>query len=176
MEKFTKILLSVLFIALVTGSIQYASADHSLGGQGIFKDETHLNIVHSVDSKYQIHLQVIVRNAQDQLVSVSEAVHGKYIPHEITDYVFDNMLEKKEVVIIDNIRYEKVQRTNIYDVQQFPFDATYQDVLLSWKLELKTDIVEHGLAIKPIFEAYAPLTLEASDTLTFHWTILRETN
>ena len=176
MKKITKILSSILFMVLVSGFIQYASADHSLGGQGIFKDETRLNLVSSIDSKYQIHLQVIVRNVEDQLVSVSEAMSGKYIPHSITDHVFDNMAEKKEVVIIDKIKYEKVQRTNTYDVQQFPFPTSYQDVQVSWKLELEADVVEHGRGIIPIFEVYAPLTVESSDTLTFYWTILREMN
>ena len=55
-------------MALVIGSIQYASADHSLGGQGIFKDETTISVEDSIDSKYMIHLQVVTRDAQGQCV------------------------------------------------------------------------------------------------------------
>ena len=71
MQKFTVVLLSAVFVTLIIGSIQLASADHSLGGQGIFQDEQYVNYVSSVDSKYQIHLQVIVRKSDDQLVSVT---------------------------------------------------------------------------------------------------------
>ena len=70
-------MLSTIFITLITGSAQYVTADHVEElGQGIFKDEYTLNSAFSKDSKYQINLHVIVRNAQDQLVSVSEATHG----------------------------------------------------------------------------------------------------
>ena len=82
-------LLGVIFMILVIGSIQYASADHSLGGQGIFKNENDVNLASTIDSKWLIHLQVVVRDAQNQLVSVTEATHGSYIPHEISDYIFD---------------------------------------------------------------------------------------
>ena len=98
MKKFTNVLLSVIFTALIISSIQYASADHLLGDQGIFKDETTVSIEDSIDSKYMIHLQVVVRDAQGQLVSVSERMHGSYIPHEITDYVFDALMGEKGIL------------------------------------------------------------------------------
>ena len=103
MKKFTNVLLSVIFTTLIICSIQYASADHLLGDQGIFKDETTIVVEDSIDSKYMIHLQVVVRDAQGQLVSVSERMHGSYIPHEITDYVFDALMGEKEIFIIDDI-------------------------------------------------------------------------
>ena len=92
-------------MTLIMGSIQYASADHSLGGQGIFKDEDNVNVASSIDSKWLIHLQVVIRDAQDRLVSVSESTHGKYIPHEITDHIFDEYLGKKEIINIDKRTY-----------------------------------------------------------------------
>ena len=177
MKKFTIVLLSVIFGTLIAGSVQYAAADHLLPGKGIFKDEKHVNLTLSIDTKYQIYLQITVKNAQGQLVNVSEAVYGKYIPHEITDYVFDEMSSKKEIVIIDKMKYEKVQRTVTYDVQQFPFDTSYQDVLLTWTLEFNTNIDGHGLKRLPIFQAaLAPISLAEDDILTFHWTFLRVMN
>ena len=101
MKKFVIVLLSVFFVALVTGSIQYASADHSLGDQGIFKDKNAVNTTSTKDSKYQIHLQLIVRNAQGQLASVTEVTHGSYIPHKITDAIFDTHMDEKEVITIE---------------------------------------------------------------------------
>ena len=82
-------LFSVIFTILVLCSIQYASADHSLGGQGIFKDEQRVNQASTTDSKWSMHLQIVVRDSQGQLVSVTETTHGSYIPHEISDYIFD---------------------------------------------------------------------------------------
>ena len=98
-------LFSVIFTTLILGSIQYASADHSLGGQGIFKDEQRVNQASTTDSKWLMHLQIVVRDSQGQLVSVTEATHGSYIPHEISDYIFDI---RKNVATILNINLDKV--------------------------------------------------------------------
>ena len=141
------ILLSVIFIALIACSIQYASADHSLTDQGIFKDETTVSVEDSIDSKYMIHLQVVTRDAQGQLVSVSERMHGIYIPHEITDYVFDNIMGEKEIYIIDDVKYEKVRYTVIHDVQTFDWDTSFQDVLSVWSIKYCADLTPLNLII-----------------------------
>ena len=99
MKKFTMLLLGVIFVTLIAGSVQSVTADH------LFEDENVVNHVSTKDSKYQIHVQVQVRNEQGQLVSISEGTHGKYIPLEITDYVFNEKLGKKEIVTVDNIKY-----------------------------------------------------------------------
>ena len=169
-------LLSTVFIVLVIGSVQFVFADHSLEGEGIFEDENNVNLALTIDSKYKIYVQVIIRNAQDQLVSVSEATHGKYIPHEITDFVFDNMKSKREVIIIDKIKYEKINYTMTYDIQQASFTKSYVDFLTYWTLKFALNIDGHGLVHLPVFQASAPLTLAEGDILTFQWTILRELN
>ena len=176
MKGFVIPLLSTVFIVLVIGSIQFVFADHSLEGEGIYEDENSVNLALTIDSKYQIYLHVVIRNAQDQLVSVSEAMHGKYIPHEITDFVFDNMKSKREVIIIDKIKYEKINYTMTYDIQQASFTKSYVDFLTTWALEFELNIDGHGLVHLPVFQASAPLTLAEGDILTFQWTILREMN
>ena len=45
------------------------------------------------------------------LSHVAEGMHGFVIPHQVTDHVFDTLMGKKEIVTIDNIKYEKVQYT-----------------------------------------------------------------
>ena len=92
MKVFVILLLGVIFLALISNSVQSISADHSLGDQGIFKDENNVNVASAIDSKWLIHLQVVVRDAQDQLVSVTEITHGMYIPDEISDFIFDESL------------------------------------------------------------------------------------
>ena len=174
MKGFAILLLSVIFVTLIAGSTESVVADHSLGGQGVFKDENNVNLTLSIDSKYQIYLQVVVRNAQGQLVSVSEAMHGMYIPHKITDIVFDEMPGKKGIVIIDKIEYEKLQYTDTYDVQQISFTKSFLALQTTWTLKFIADTDGHGLRLLPIFQAYVPLSLTEGDILTFNWTILRE--
>ena len=177
MKGFVIPLLSVIFVTLIASSIQSVSADHLLPGDGVFKNENDVNIASSIDSKYQIHLQVIVRNAQNQLVGVSEAVWGYYIPHQITDQIFDEMSGKREIVIIDKMKYEKIQNTFAgVGVQEFPFKTSYQDIRTTWWLGFNENIDGHGSKLLPIFQALAPVSLAEDDILTFHWTFLRELN
>ena len=176
-------LLGVIFMTLVIGSIQYASADHSLGGQGIFKDENGVNLASTIDSKWLIHLQVVVRDAQDQLVSVAEASHGSYIPHEISDYVFDEYLGEKEIVNVNKIKYQKGQKSMGTHVEEFPFPKSYHDMQSFWSLEycLSTENWpekhgdERGITCIPVFQTITSnVTLGENDTFTLYWTILRE--
>ena len=170
-------------MTLVIGSIQYASADHSLGGQGIFKDENGVNLASTIDSKWLIHLQVVVRDAQDQLVSVAEASHGSYIPHEISDYVFDEYLGEKEIVNVNKIKYQKGQKSMGTHVEEFPFPKSYHDMQSFWSLEycLSTENWpekhgdERGITCIPVFQTITSnVTLGENDTFTLYWTILRE--
>ena len=124
-------------MTLIIGSIQYASADHSLGGNGIFKDENSVNIASTIDSKWLIHLQAVVQDAQNQLVSVTAATHGSYIPHEISDYIFDEYLGEKEIVNINKIKYQKAQQIFGSNVDQFPFSISYHDMQSYWSIEYR---------------------------------------
>ena len=117
MKRFAIALLSTIFVALIACSVQSISADHE-SGNGIFKDRSEVNLtIHSPDntiqdSDYQIYLLAIIRDGDDQLINVTESTEaGAHIPHKITDYVFDTLMGEKEIVTIDNIKYEKVQYT-----------------------------------------------------------------
>ncbi len=170
-------------MALVIGSIQYASADHSLGGNGIFMDENNVNLATTKDSKFLIHLQIIVRDGQGQLVSVTEATHGSYIPHRVTDQVFDEFLSEKEIVSIDKIRYERGQLVQTAPVQDYTFKKTFEDMQSYWGIEYclstanwdKKHGDERGITCIPIFQTTTPhVALGEDDVFTQHWTILRE--
>ena len=174
-------MLSTIFITLITGSAQYVTADHVEElGQGIFKDEYTLNSAFSKDSKYQIYLHVIVRNAQDQLVSVSEATHGYYLPHQLTGWIIDRMQPgdnlSKEIDIIDKMKYEKIHLIDTYDAQT-AFTKADADIRTKWTLKFAHDVDGHGLMHIPVFKVYTPVhPITVDDVLTFHWTILRELN
>ena len=181
MEKFTIVLLSTIFITLITGSVQYVTADHvEEFGQGIFKDKYSMNSAFSKDSKYQINLHVIVRNAQDQLVSVSEATHGYYLPHQFTDQMIDKMQPgdnlSKEIVIIDKMKYEKIHLIDTYDEQTVDTEIGV-DIRTKWTFTVDEYIDGHGLMRLPIFKVSVPVhPIAVDDVLTLHWTILRELN
>ena len=180
MKKPTIVLLSTVFVALIACSVQSVTADHLESGDGIFIDENRMNLVSTIGSKYQVHLQVENRNAQGQLISVSGAVHGKYLLHEMTDYIVDTealgFFGEKEIIIIDNIKYEKVQHTITSEAYLLPH-YTSTDFLTSWRVNVNANVDGHGLTSITIFQAYAPLFLVAEDdVLTFHWTILRIIN
>ena len=197
------LLLGVFFVTLIAGSTQSVTADHLEPGQGIYKDENNVNHVSTKDSKYQIHVQVQVRNEQGQLVSMSEGTHGKYIPLEITDYVFNEKLGNKEIITIDNIKYEKVQYTFSPTLEQrwmtmYPIleqitininvegdAATQMNKKIKdhnvWKIHYCADFANighhDGLQCIPVFQVLVPtMILEPTDVITQHWTILRELN
>ena len=198
-KKFTIALLSVIFVALA-GSVQSISADHE-SGEGIFKDRSEVNLVTTHNSDYQVYLQAVLRNGDDQLINVTETTAtGAYIPHEIADYVFDTLMGKKEIIIIDNIKYEKVQYMfsptleqrwiGMYPIfEEVPikikveglakdevFNVTKDHAL--WKIHYCADfsnIGHDGLQCIPIFQVLVPtITLEPGDVVTHQWTILRD--
>ena len=199
MKRFTVWSLSAVFIALIACSIQSISADHE-SDEGIFKDKNEVNLVITQDSDYQVYLLTILRNGDGQLINVTENTKtGAHISHEIAGYVFDTLMGEKEIVTIDNIKYEKVQYTfsptleqrwlGMYPIfEEVPIKIkveggktlnVYKDHS-NWKIHYCADfsnIGHDGLQCIPIFQVLIPtITLEPSDVITHHWTILRELN
>ena len=202
MKKFTIALLGAIFVALIACSIQSISADHE-SDEGIFKDKSEVNLVTTQDSDYQVYLQAVLRNGDGQLINVTENTKtAAYIPHEIADYVFDTLMGEKEIVTIDNIKYEKVQYTfsptleqrwiGMYPIfEEVPikikveglakdevFNVTKDHAL--WKIHYCAEfssIGHDGLQCIPIFQVLVPtITLEPGDVVTHQWTILRAVN
>jgi len=199
MKKFTMLLLSVIFVVLVACSIQSISADHLEPGPGIFIDESDVEIVKTKNTNYLVYLQAILRNGDGQLISVVESTaNAGFIPHEITDRVFDTLMGKKEIVTIDNIKYEKVQYVfsptleqrflGLYPIfsaitlefisepgpQSIKLYEESQDYSI-WKIHYCAEFEGHGYHCVPIFQVLVPtMTLEPSDVVTHQWTILRE--
>ena len=203
MKKFTIALLGTVFVTLIACSIQSIYEDHE-SSEGIFKDKSRVNLVTTQDSDYQVHLQAVLRNGDGQLINVTENTKtAAYIPHEISDYVFDTLMGEKEIITIDNIKYEKVQYTFSPTLEQrwmgmYPIleqininikvegDALIQinkkikDYSL-WKIHYCADFTNighpDGLQCIPVFQVLVPtLTLEPTDVITQQWTILRELN
>ena len=199
MKVFLIQLLSITFVLLIAGSIQSVTADHLEPGQGIFKNEREIEAVPIQDSNYQIYLQTVLRNVDGQMISVAEGMHGFVIPHQVTDHVFDTLKGKKEIVTIDNIKYEKVQYTfsptleqrteKTYPIfEEFPIEYVVEgDALVQMKEDIRdyyrwvihycATFKGHEYTCIPIFQAFTVVELVTpTDTVTHQWTILRVLN
>ncbi len=191
--------LSITFVLLITGSIQSVTADHLEPGKGLFKDEFTIETTEIENSHYQIHLQTVLRNVDGQMISVAEGTHGFVIPHQVTDHVFDTLMGKKEIVTIDNIKYEKVQYTfsptleqrteKTYPIfEEFPIEYVVEgDALVQMKEDIRdyyrwvihycATFKGHVYTCIPVFQAFTVVELVThTDVITHQWTILRVLN
>ena len=189
-------LLGVIFVALIACSIQSISADHE-SDEGIFKDKSEVYLVTTQDSDYQVYLQAVLRNGDGQLINVTENTKtAAYIPHEIADYVFDTLMGEKEIITIDNIKYEKVQYTfsptleqrtvKTYPIfEEFPIEYTVEEDVRAqmkeqdqnyyrWIIHYCATFKGHVYSCIPMFQSFAPVELVTyTDVITHQWTILR---
>ena len=195
-------LLGAIFVALIAGSVQSISADHE-SGNGIFKNEHEVELVDTKNTKYQVYLQAVLRNGDGHLISTIESTASAgHISHKLTDDIFDTLMGEKEIVIIDNIKYEKVQYTftptfkqrwvGLYQINPEPVvDLIMEGDVLErakmkdkhysiWKIHGCWDFVSMGhpgIQCIPIFQVLVPTTtLEPTDVVTQQWTVLRVMN
>ena len=181
MKGFVIVLLSVIFVALIACFVQPIYADHILkDGKGIFKDQNIVNLVRlgQEDSKYHIHLLVEVRNAQGQLISISEASDKqiKYIGYEMMhDQTKD--FDKKEIIIIDDVKFEKIQVVRQLDTKQLMANKQTSHYAGFWQI-ITCDVIEgHGQTCIPILQSYtSSVFITEEDIITNQWTFLRNLN
>ena len=205
MKVFLIQLLSIIFVALIIGSIQSVTADHLDPGKGLFKDDTKTEIAKTEDSNYRIYLQTVLRNADGQLIGVIHepggGLHGWVIPHKVTDHIFDTLMGEKEIVTIDNIKYEKVQYTFSPTLEQrtvkhYPI---FEEIPIKHELDkdtraqMKEDIRDyhrwkihycatffelgHPYICLSVFQSFNTVYhVEPTDVVTQQWTILRVLN
>ena len=179
MKVFPKIMLGCIFSVLITCSVQSVLA----------QDITDiLKPVPIKDAEYQFHLQMVLRDSDGRLISVTESTNGYYIPHAVTDEAFDIHFGKKEIVTVDNIKYEKVQYREKYSLD-LPLDVWNEDrdqglvpkipklmffipAILEVSYGSETEIVDAY-----IFQAFVPLVyLTEDDEINTQWTIFRKLN
>ena len=163
MKKFLKVMLGCVFTVLIACSVQPVLA----------QDITDiLKPVPIKDAEYQFHLQMVLRDSDGRLISVTESTNGYYIPHAVTDEAFDIHFGEKEIVTVDNIKYEKVQYREKYSLD-LPLKLMF---FISAVLEVsygpETVIVDAN-----IFQAFVPLVwLAEDDEINTQWTIFRKLN
>jgi len=198
-------LLSITFVLLITGSIQSVTADHLEPGKGLFKDETAVELTKTGDSNYRVYLQTVLRNGDGQLISVTDThsadgLQGWVVPHKITDHVFDTLLGEKEIVTIDNIKYEKVQYTFTPTLEQrtVKYYPVFEEIPIKYELDKNTlalmkelrdyhswkihycatfDELGHPYICLPVFQSFSGVhQVSPTDVVTHQWTILRVLN
>jgi len=203
MKVFLIQLLSITFAVLIIGSIQSVTADHLEPGKGLFKDEKAVEMAKTGDTNYRVYLQTVLRNADGQLIGVTDihsanGLQGWVIPHKVTDHVFDTLMGEKEIVTIDNIKYEKVQYTFSPTLEQrtIKYYPIFEEIPVkyeldkntlalmkelreyySWKIHYCVTFEGHGYVCMPVFQNFAAVELVTpTDVITHQWTILRVLN
>ena len=112
MKNFT-VLLGMIIMGLFVISTQSISAEQDIPIEGLFAKPGVVELVTTEDTDYKIYAQLVLRNADGQLISVTESTaHGSLIPHMISDHVFDTLLSEKGIITIDDMKYEKGQWKN----------------------------------------------------------------
>jgi len=198
MKIFGKILLGVIFMVLIVFSVQHTSAEQNIPIKGILASEI-TELVTTQDSKWQIYLQLSIRNVDGQLINVTESTaFGAYIEHTISDHVFDTLMVGKEIVTVNGNKYEKAQWEfnpslehrfvglyPIYSELTLNLVSTHGDETAKmyeskkdyshWKIHYCADFDAVGYSCVPVFQALVPtMTMEPTDSAELQWTILRE--
>ena len=211
-RKFTVVLLSTIFLTLIASFVQSVVAVPIIWiaptqltdepGNGIFTDSGGgVNLITTnQEPKWHVNLQLTLRTGDGQLISITESAgSAAYIPHKITDDVFDTLMGEKEIITIDDIKYEKVQYTytpalehrfmGLYPIFSEDYDLEFESTpearekmreqkdFSMWKIHYCATFEGHGFSCIPIFQDLVPtMTLETSDVITQKWTILRILN
>ena len=161
MKNYTKVILGCIFTILITCSVHSVDAD--------FVDEW--------DSEYKMYLHTEVRNAQGQLISISEGSIGTLLPHEITDRTFNEKLGKIEIVTIDNVKYEKVQYADYVPAEELLINSGTSHFIGLWKIIVCGEAVDGDVSCFSVFHVNTPhVFITEGDSVTLHWTILRIIN
>jgi hypothetical protein len=180
MRRFSKISLIIIFI-LVICYIPSVDADQTATSYGP---------EYTSDKEYEVHVQIVIRDKNNQLVAVAESTsvehfqtylpNGDQVPQWI-DMTFDRILmENYQSVIINDEKYEKVQfsLSSLYEkyrLDHFSHIPTGTELPVSDQfLKLCNVLQVHGHTCITSFVAKAPMYFLQEDyVMTQQWTLLR---
>ena len=167
MKKFAMVMLGAIFITLIVSSFQSLDAQNE-------------NDV--MNSEYKIHLQIVVRDTNEQLVSVIESTNTKIFPTYLPDgtlvegfidYMFDRELQNDyQVITIDGTKYEKVVWTT-------PIQETDPGMIVTTTSQLDicgTFEVYGEMCIPSLGASFSWIDLDLSFTTIDKWTVFRVMN
>jgi len=123
-----------------------------------------IGLIPYAGSEYLSHVQIIVRNTQGSLLSVTEADAIKFLPHLLTDEYLDS-IPVKETVSINGKLYEQREIKTFFTASEDTFISSTR--LVSDKF---------GDSIVVFFTLNHAYTVEHGDNVTAFWTVLRAVN
>ena len=167
MKKFAMVMLGAIFITLIVSSFQSLDAQNE-------------NDV--MNSEYKIHLQIVVRDTNEQLVSVIESTNTEIFPTYLPDgklvegfidYMFNQELQNNyQVITIDNTKYEKiVWITTIQETDPGMIVVTTTQLDICGTFE-----VYGKMCIPSLGASFSWIDLDLSFTTIDKWTVLRVMN
>ena len=175
MKKIIPVLLCTIFVMLIMGSIHSIYADET-NNKETYEDD--ITLVSTKDSKWEIHVQIVVRNSVGQLVGISEAAGGVYVPHKITDNAFETVLPGEiTIVTIDDVKYEKLQFSDSYQVGTVGYDKdSISNQPGLWLVRICGELANSvGAECVHIFQVRAAqVVVDNDEIVTTNWTILRQ--
>ena len=111
------------------------------------------------NSLYDVHVLVVVRDKDENLIAVTESNNARYLPSKFTEKWW-NDLEKKDHISYEN-GFKKFQKSTTM--------LSNDDHLGMMTLER----VMHGYNVN-VFEAFVPMIqMEGTDTAKVQWTIIK---
>ena len=189
MKKFEGLILSTIIITLIVSSAQTATAADLDEDVSWHEDRRFYAVDTDLNLRYEVYLQSVVRDAQGQLLSVSESTigwtiissfpDGVQIPGLVDLLIDNNVIDEKRVVTIDNVKYEKIQfqTERIVDHDWLtPIGTGNMSTGTMWKF-CGDFSGKYGYQCVPVFGAKTPqIHLAIDNLLTNQWTILRVIN
>ena len=161
------VMLGAIFVTLIVSSFQSLAAQNE-------------NDI--MNPQYSIHLQVVVRDTNEQLVSVIESTNTKIFPTYLPDgtlvegfidYMFDRELQNDyQVITIDGTKYEKVVWTT-------PIQETDPGMIVTTTSQLDICGTFEGygkMCIPSLGASFSWIDLDLSFTTIDKWTVLRVMN
>ena len=181
-------MLSVIVLTIIASSAQAVIADH---------DALHSRLKTPTfdpdfNVGYEVYVQTTIRDAHGQLLSVSDATNAWILIPTFTDgiripgfvdYVIDGgFLGEKELITIDNVKYEKLQYVTEIVVDDSWNCITCAEVLVTSGIVSKPACgtfqeTKYGYQCIPLFKAKSPqMHVAEGNVISSQWTILRVMN
>jgi len=189
MKKFEGLILNTIIITLIVSSAQDVIAADLDEDVSWHEDRKFYAVDTDTNLRYEVYLQSVVRDAQGQLLSVSESTigwtiissfsDGVQIPGLLDVLVDNNVIDEKSLVTIDNVKYEKIQFQTERVVDRdwlTPIGTGNMSTGTMWKFcgDFKG---KYEYQCVPIFGAKTPQIHLAMDNLLINqWTVLRVMN
>ena len=112
------------------------------------------------DSMYDVHVLVVIRDKDENLIAVTESNNARYLPSKFTEKWWNDLIEK------NYLKYE-----NGYEIFQKENTMLSNDDHLGM-LTLEREMSGYNVNI---FEAFIPLIqMEETDTAKVQWTIIKK--